>query len=126
MEADPLRRNGADVLKTHDYCAYERIYPENAKALNLILRAIEMNSIESNHNLIDALLLKEFLVTRGYNIEGFNKSNYEGRHVLYTPLMKFGNREPRTVPKVIDFSLIEDPLSEDNYRTFKIEKLQKL
>ena len=114
-----------ELLKENNLANYEQHYPENAKALNLILRAIEMNSIESNHNLIDALFLKEFLVTRGYIIEGFNKSNYEGRHVLYTPLMKFGNREPRTVPKVIDFSLIEDPLSEDNYRTFKIEKLQE-
>ena len=67
-----------------------------------------MNSLESNNNLIDALFLKEFLVTRGYLIENFNRVNYEGKNVIYTSLMKFGNRDPRPIPTVIDFSVIDD------------------
>lgn len=114
-----------ELLKENNSENYQKHYPENAKALNLILRAIEMNFLESNNNLIGALLLKEFLVTRGYLIEGFNRINHEGKHVMYTSLMEIGNREPRPIPNIIDFSVIEDPLSEDNYRIFKFEKLQE-
>src|SRR5690606_26170030 len=75
-----------ELLKENNSENYQKHYPENAKALNLILRAIEMNFLESNNNLIGALLLKEFLVTRGYLIEGFNRINHEGKHVMYTSL----------------------------------------
>ena len=111
-----------ELLKENNLENYQKHYPQNAKALNLILRAIEMNSLESNNNLIDALFLKEFLVTRGYLIENFNRVNYEGKNVIYTSLMKFGNRDPRPIPTVIDFSVIEDPLSEINYLRFKVSK----
>ncbi|ENZ9378187.1 TPA: hypothetical protein ACGIJT_002777 [Acinetobacter baumannii] len=114
-----------ELLKENNLENYQKHYPENEKALNLILRAVEMNVLEMKDNLIDELLLKEFLVTRGYIIEKFNKSSYEGNHVMYTPLMRLGNHEPRPIPSVIDFSVMEDPLSEDNYRVFKVKKLQE-
>lgn len=111
-----------ELLKENNLENYQKHYPENEKALNLILRAIEMNVLEVKDNLIDELLLKEFLVTRGYIIENFNRTSYEGTHVMYTPLMRLGNHEPRPKPEVLDFSKMEDPLSEINYLRFKVAK----
>lgn len=107
-----LYKNNKDQFKMN--------YPRTYDALVLIQRAIELEILKSvNETDIPQLDLAEFLVNRGYVINNFNKRNFEGRCAPY--LFYFEGRK-RSKPVVIDFSNIEDPLSEINYLRFKVSK----
>lgn len=96
-------------------------YPKNYNALTLILRAIEMGILDTvSSTQISKLTLAEFLVTRGYIIENFNTMHYQGRYGPYR--VSFGGKKVRDKPKVLNFAIVEDPLSEINYLRFKVAK----
>lgn len=106
-----------EVLKAANQKLYEVKYPENFEALTLILRAIEMGILKANSDLIiSEIPLKEFLVERGYIINGFNKIHYDGTYFPY-------HYDKKRFKQPIPLNLSEcDPLSEINYLRFKVSK----
>ncbi|HAV5946651.1 TPA: hypothetical protein JI227_11795 [Acinetobacter baumannii] len=111
-----------ELLYTNKRDKLEQNYPKNYDALILIQRAIEMGVLKTDISMdIPQLELAEFLVNRGYIIKNFNLRNYEGNYAPYFIALT-GN--PRPIPKVLDFTLYDDPLSEINYLRFKVNKLE--
>lgn len=96
-------------------------YPKNYNALTLILRAIEMGILDTvSSTQISKLTLAEFLVTRGYIIENFNTMHYKGSYGPYR--LSWEGKKVRDKPEVLNFAIVEDPLSEINYLRFKVDK----
>ena len=112
-----------DLIKNKNLESYKSKYPENCKALNTITRAIEVNLLPAKNGLIQYLYLKEFLVNRGYIIKGFSESSYTGRHVKY--MFPGPDGKIRDIPKVTDYNVKNDPLSDENYFNFKIKQLSE-